>query len=105
MPVIRPISDLRNKFTEISATVHEDDRPVFLTRNGVGDMVVMSIEHYEALALNREITEALAAAEVEMETTTERFTSEEVLAYALAAIDNANESKQTSTSHPVETEA
>ncbi|RAX18848.1 MULTISPECIES: type II toxin-antitoxin system Phd/YefM family antitoxin [unclassified Actinomyces] len=80
MPVIRPISDLRNKFTEISATVHEDDRPVFLTRNGVGDMVVMSIEHYEALALNREITEALAAAEVEMETTTERFTTADIRA-------------------------
>lgn len=78
MPVIRPISDLRNKFTEISATVHEDDRPVFLTRNGVGDMVVMSIEHYEALALNRKITEALAAAEVEMETTTERFTTADI---------------------------
>ncbi|PHP52762.1 type II toxin-antitoxin system Phd/YefM family antitoxin [Actinomyces ruminis] len=102
MPVIRPISDLRNKFTEISATVHESDRPVFLTRNGVGDMVVMSIEHYEALTLNQEITEALAAAEVEMATTTERFTSEEVLAYALAAIKNANESRQASTTSPVE---
>jgi len=42
--------------------------------------VVMSIEHYEALALNREITEALAAAEVEMETTTERFTTADIRA-------------------------
>ncbi|MDU0347968.1 hypothetical protein [Actinomyces sp. MRS3W] len=82
--------------------VHGHSRPVFLTRNGVGDMVVMSIEHYEALALDRDITDALAAAEVEMETTTERFTSEEVLAYTLAAIDNANESRQTDVSQPVE---
>jgi len=47
MPVIRPISDLRNNFTNISETVHSDDEPVFLTKNGVGDMVVMSIEYYE----------------------------------------------------------
>ena len=47
MPVIRPISDLRNNFTMISETVHTEDEPVFLTKNGVGDMVVMSLEHYE----------------------------------------------------------
>jgi len=47
MPLIRPISDLRNNFTNISEAVHNDDEPVFLTKNGVGDMVVMSIEYYE----------------------------------------------------------
>ena len=47
MPIIRPISDLRNNFTQISETVHSDDEPVFLTKNGIGDMVVMSIDHYE----------------------------------------------------------
>ena len=47
MPVIRPISDLRNNFSNISHVVHSDDEPVFLTKNGIGDMVVMSIEHYE----------------------------------------------------------
>jgi prevent-host-death family protein len=47
MPIIRPISDLRNNFTTISEAVHNDDEPIFLTKNGVGDMVVMSLEHYE----------------------------------------------------------
>ena len=40
---IRPISDLRNKFTEIEAIVN-DGNPVYLTKNGYGSMVVLSIE-------------------------------------------------------------
>jgi prevent-host-death family protein len=47
MPNIRPISDLRNNFTQISESVHLDDEPIFLTKNGVGDMVVMSMDFYE----------------------------------------------------------
>jgi len=47
MPIIRPISDLRNNFSSISESVHSDDEPIFLTKNGIGDMVVMSLEHYE----------------------------------------------------------
>ena len=47
MPNIRPISDLRNNFTQISESVHLDDEPIFLTKNGVGDMVVMSMDYYE----------------------------------------------------------
>lgn len=51
MPQIRPISDLRNNFADISKTVHQSDDPIFLTKNGYGDMVVMSIEAYEAMKL------------------------------------------------------
>lgn len=47
MPMIRPVSDLRNNFTAISETLHSEDEPVFLTKNGSGDMVVMSIDYYE----------------------------------------------------------
>jgi len=47
MKRIRPVSDLRNKFADISRLVHETAEPVFLTKNGYGDMVVMSIEAYE----------------------------------------------------------
>jgi len=47
MPNIRPISDLRNNFTQISESVHLDDEPIFLTKNGVGDMVVMSMDYYD----------------------------------------------------------
>ena len=45
---IRPVSDLRNKFTEIEATVKEGN-PVYLTKNGYGSMVVMSLEAYSRL--------------------------------------------------------
>jgi prevent-host-death family protein len=49
MPVIRPISDLRNRALEISEICHAEDQPVFITRNGKGDMVVMSQAHFERL--------------------------------------------------------
>ena len=45
---IRPISDLRNKFTEIEELVKEGEL-VYLTKNGYGTMVVMSIEEYASL--------------------------------------------------------
>ena len=51
MPQIRPISDLRNNFAEISRIVHETPEPVFLTKNGYGDMVVMSVELFEQLGI------------------------------------------------------
>ena len=49
MTKIRPISDLRNHFAEISKLVHEAFEPVFLTKNGHGDMIVMSMEYFEML--------------------------------------------------------
>lgn len=50
---IRPVSDLRNKYTEIEAAVNEG-HPIYLTKNGYGAMVVMSIEQYSALTDNIE---------------------------------------------------
>ena len=47
MPTIRPISDLRNNANDISEFCHQEREPVFITKNGVGDMVVMSMETYE----------------------------------------------------------
>ena len=47
MNMIRPVSDLRNNFADISKTVHETAQPVFLTKNGYGDMVIMSLETFE----------------------------------------------------------
>ncbi len=46
---IRPVSDLRNKFPEIEETVIGSNAPVFLTKNGYGTMVLMSVEQYSAL--------------------------------------------------------
>lgn len=48
MPQIRPITDLRNT-TEISELCHARKEPIFITKNGYGDLVVMSMETYEAL--------------------------------------------------------
>lgn len=48
MPQIRPITDLRNT-TEISELCHAKNEPVFITKNGYGDLVIMSMETYEAL--------------------------------------------------------
>ena len=46
---IRPVSDLRNKFPEIENTVLNTGEPVYLTKNGYGSMVVLSLEQYETL--------------------------------------------------------
>lgn len=48
MIIIRPVSDLRNKFPEIESVVREGE-PVYLTKNGYGSMVVMSLEKYAEL--------------------------------------------------------
>ena len=47
MPNIRPVSDLRNHFTEITKDAQLSGEPIFLTKNGVGSIVVMSMESYE----------------------------------------------------------
>lgn len=49
MPIIRPSSDLRNNYNEISTICHQTNSPVYITKNGVGDLAVMSIELYELL--------------------------------------------------------
>ncbi len=61
---IRPVSDLRNKFPEIEETVLKTNSPVFLTKNGYGTMVLMSVEQYSALTddIERKLDEADAAA-------------------------------------------
>ncbi len=63
MPQIRPISDLRNRAVEISELCHSGDQPVFITRNGKGDMVVMSQAHYERLHGLLELYRKLGEAE------------------------------------------
>lgn len=50
MPEIRSGAELRNRYNEISTFCHDYAGPVFITKNGKGDLAVMSIEAYEALA-------------------------------------------------------
>jgi prevent-host-death family protein len=65
MPVIKPISDLRNKANEISALVHKLNEPIFITKNGEGDMVVMSMAQYGQLQLKLELFGKLAVAQAQ----------------------------------------
>lgn len=55
MPTIRPSADLRNRYNEISTFCHDSAEPVFITKNGKGDLAVMSIESYEALTSRFEL--------------------------------------------------
>lgn len=78
MPQIRPVSDLRNKFADISKVVHETGEPVFLTKNGYGDMVVMSFEAFERLQFESEIYFKLKEAELQARETDQRFSHKDV---------------------------
>ncbi len=73
---IRPVSDLRNKYTEIEDTVLKEGEPVILTKNGCGSIIVMSLEQYAAITddIELKLDEADAAASI----SDERYTAEEV---------------------------
>ena len=49
MPRIQSSTDLRNNYNKISAFCHESRETVFITKNGQGDLAVMSLETYEML--------------------------------------------------------
>jgi len=66
MPQIRPITDLRNT-NEISEICHAKKEPVFITKNGYGDLVIMSIETYEQMLEVNEMDAAIKEAEAEFE--------------------------------------
>ena len=59
---IRPVSDLRNKYPEIENLVLKEDSAVYLTKNGYGSMVVLSLEKYEKLIKNLEYNEYIEKA-------------------------------------------
>ena len=63
MPVIKSISDLRNKANEISEIAHHSDEPIFITKNGEGDLVVMSMAYYSKIQLKLELFSKLAVAQ------------------------------------------
>ncbi len=65
MPKIVPIKDLR-KTTEISELCHAKKEPIFVTKNGYGDLVVMSIETYESIIGAADIDNAITSAEDEI---------------------------------------
>lgn len=72
---IRPVSDLRNKFPEIETLVNEG-QPVYLTKNGYGAMVVLSLEEYASLVDNVEMK--LDAADKMADNTEERLNHDDI---------------------------
>ncbi len=74
---IRPISDLRNKFTDIEKAVGGGE-PVYLTKNGYGSMVVLSLEAYSRLIDGVEA--ALDEADRSAAESEKRYTHEEIFA-------------------------
>ena len=73
---IRPVSDLRNKYTEIEHIVASSKTPVFLTKNGYGTMVVMSLQMYESLT--DDIETRLDEADEQASASAERLSHNEV---------------------------
>lgn len=78
MPQIRPITDLRNT-TEISDICHAKREPVFITKNGYGDLVIMSIETYEAMVENTAADAAIAEAEADYAASGESYCAKDAL--------------------------
>ena len=78
MPVIKPITDLRNT-NEISEICHKQQQPVFITKNGYGDLVVMSMETYEELLSTNQIDKAIFEAEREVAEGAELLDAREAL--------------------------
>jgi len=65
MPIIKSISSLRHQTREIAALCHEKDEPVYLTTNGEGDLVVMTIDHYEQMQAKIDLFEKLSIAQAQ----------------------------------------
>ena len=78
MPIIRPISELETNLSEITNTIHETDEPVFLTNNGYGDMVVMSMQAWEEMNFENEIYQKLIEAQAEARSSPSRLSHDEV---------------------------
>jgi PHD/YefM family antitoxin component YafN of YafNO toxin-antitoxin module len=79
MPQIRPIKDLRNT-TEISDLCHKSDEPIFISKNGYGDLVIMSIKTYENSMAKLDLYQKLAEAEAQIKSGEELLNAKEVFA-------------------------
>ncbi len=73
---IRPVSDLRNRFPEIEEAVLKSGEPVYLTKNGYGSMVLLSLEQYSNLT--DEVELKLDEADLASDLSDTRYTGEEV---------------------------
>ena len=63
MPIIKPISDLRNKSNEISKLANDSNEPIYITKNGEGYLVVMSMNHYSKMQPKLDLLSKLSVAQ------------------------------------------
>ncbi len=94
MPNIRPVSDLRNHFAEITKEVQLSNEPVFLTKNGIGSIVVMSMESYEQNRYDSMVYDKLREAELQAASTNERLSHDDVMAKARKLLSGAEENRR-----------
>ena len=87
MPVIKPISNLRNNFNLISDICHKNAEPVFITKNGQGDMVVMSLALYEKQQALIELYQKLSEAEAESQLNEPKISHNDLMAKMRAKIN------------------
>lgn len=78
MAIIKPISDFRNKSNEISMLARESDEPIYITKNGEGDMVVMSVQHYRMMESRLSLVAKLSVAQAQVISGAKRKTLQEV---------------------------
>lgn len=81
---IRPVSDLRNKFTDIENVVKTGE-PVYLTKNGYGSMVVLSLDAYSRLT--EDVESALDLADRKAKESDGRYTHEEMFSKLRGSVD------------------
>jgi prevent-host-death family protein len=79
MPIIKPISDLRNNFNDISEICHTESEPVFITKNGQGNLVVMSMALYEKQQALIELYQKLSVAEAESKYSNNRISHKNLM--------------------------
>jgi PHD/YefM family antitoxin component YafN of YafNO toxin-antitoxin module len=102
MPQIRPITDLRNT-TEISELCHNSGEPIFITKNGYGDMVVMSNETYERELAAAEIFRKLLVAQRQIDSG-EGLDGEDVLKKMRERIKQPTPSQRQQSKSPIKSD-
>jgi prevent-host-death family protein len=80
MPIIRPITDLRNHASEIVDLCKRENQPVYITKNGRGEIVVMSQDHYDQLQTRLDLYDKLGAAKAQAAAGVKRISHRTVMA-------------------------
>ena len=78
MENIRPISDLRNNYSDVSRIVKESNEPMILTKNGYADMVLMSVEQFEKREYKNEVHKKILASEAQYQKTRKTYSMDDV---------------------------